>query len=179
MDTMEDGHLGKLFGDERKFNYGYRDGTVQELRRNKMFTGMMGVAHAAGRAANLVMSIIEENEDRMQMDDAEHLLITGTLAIYRVDIGSFMAKFVNPFDYNSFDVVEVHPKSGLVKEPKTACVQVQPQKNMPAYDLLAGYILGLLNDEVTWLQDSLSPPTDRTLACSSVAELERRPSWVP
>lgn len=158
MATMEDFHLGMLFGDdETKFDYGYRDGTVQEIRRNKMFTGMMGVAYAAERAANLVMSIIEENEDRMQMDDAQHLLITGTLAIYRVDIGSFMAKFVNPFDYNSFDVVEVHPKSGLVKEPKTACVQVQPQKNMPAYDLLAGYILGLLNDEVTWLQDSLSP----------------------
>lgn len=155
---MEDGHLGKLFGDdETKFNDGYRNGTVQELRRNTMFMGMMGVAHAAERAANLVMSIIEENEDRMQMDDAQHLLITGTLAIYRVDIGSFMAKFVNPFDYNSFDVVEVHPKSGLVKEPKTACVQVQPQKNMPAYDLLAGYILGLLNDEVTWLQPTLSP----------------------
>ena len=115
---MEDGHLGKLFGDGKKFNDGYRKGTVQELRRNKMFTGMMGVAYAAERAANLVMSIIEENEDRMQMDDAEHLLITGTLAIYRVDIGSFMAKFVNPFDYNSFDVVEVHPKSGLVKNPR-------------------------------------------------------------
>ena len=28
---------------------------------------------------------------------------------------------------------------------------------MPAYDLFAGYILGLLNDEVTWLQESLSP----------------------
>ncbi|MGB2392520.1 MAG: hypothetical protein ACPICH_00250, partial [Poseidonia sp.] len=105
---MEDFHLGMLFGDdETKFNYGCRDGTVQEIRRNTMFTGMMGVAHAAERAANLVMSIIEENEDRMQLDDAQHLLITGTLAIYRVDIGSFMAKFVNPFDYNSFDVVEV------------------------------------------------------------------------
>ena len=125
------------------FEGGYRTGTVQEIRRDAMFKQMMGVARAAERAANLVMSIIEENEDRMQMDDANHLLITGTLAIYRVDIGSFMAKFVNPFDYNSFDVVEVHPKSGLVKEPKTACVQVQPQKNMPAYDLMAGYILGL------------------------------------
>ena len=128
MAPMEDVHLGMLFGDGKKFNDGYRNGTVQELRRNKMFTGMMGVAYAAERAANLVMSIIEENEDRMQMDDAGHLLITGTLAIYRVDIGSFMAKFVNPFDYNSFDVVEVHPKSGLVKEPKTACVQVSRRR---------------------------------------------------
>ena len=28
---------------------------------------------------------------------------------------------------------------------------------MPACDLLAGYILGLLNDDVTWLQESLTP----------------------
>ena len=146
MSGMEE-TLGDIIA--KLFEGGYRTGTVQEIRRDAMFKQMMGVARAAERAANLVMSIIEENEDRMQMDDANHLLITGTLAIYRVDIGSFMAKFVNPFDYNSFDVVEVHPKSGLVKEPKTACVQVQPQKNMPAYDLMAGYILGLLNDEVT------------------------------
>lgn len=161
MDTMEESvddlMLMLMKDDETKFNHGYRDGTVQELRRNTMFMRMMGVARAAERAANLVMSIVEENEERMQMDDDHHLLITGTLAIYRVDIGSFLTKFVNPFDHNSFDVVEVHPKSGLVKEPKTACVQVQPQKDMPAYDLLAGYILGLLNDHVTWLQDSLSP----------------------
>jgi hypothetical protein len=68
-----------------------------------------------------------------------------------------MGKFVNPFSYNSFDVVEVHPKSGLVKEPKSACVQVLHQENMPAYDLFAGYLLGLLNDEVSWLHESLSP----------------------
>ena len=117
MASMEDGHLGKLFGDGKKFNDGYRKGTVQELRRNKMFTGMMGVAYAAGRAANLVMSIIEENEDRMQMDDAEHLLITGTLAIYPWTLAPSWPSSSTP-DYNSFDVVEVHPKSGLVKNPR-------------------------------------------------------------
>ena len=154
---MEDLMSMPMSDDGKKYFYGYKNGTVQETRRVKMFMRMMGVARAAERAANLVMNIVEENEDRMQMDDSQHLLISGKLAIYRVDIGAFMAKFVNPFDYNSFDVVEVHPKSGLLKEPKTACVQVQPQNNMPAYDLLAGYILGLLNDEVTWLQDSLSP----------------------
>ena len=107
MDTMEESvddlMLMLMKDDETKFNHGYRDGTVQELRRNTMFMRMMGVARAAERAANLVMSIVEENEERMQMDDDHHLLITGTLAIYRVDIGSFLTKFVNPFDYNSFD----------------------------------------------------------------------------
>jgi hypothetical protein len=118
---------------------------------------MSDVASAAHRAAGLVMDIIEKHEQRMQVDEEFQLVIAGRLALYRVDLNAFLNKFVNPFDYNSFDVVEVHPKSGLVKEPKTACVQVQPQKNMPACDLLAGYILGLLNDEVTWLQESLSP----------------------
>jgi len=151
MAPMEDFHLGMLFGDEMK------EGTLQEIFRRDMYDNMLNVARSARRAAHLVMDIIEENESRIQLENAKSLLIIGRLGIYRVDIGSFMAKFVNPFDYNSFDVVEVHPKGGLVKEPKTACVQVQPQKDMPAYDLLAGYILGLLNDEVTWLQPNLSP----------------------
>jgi len=136
---------------------GEQNSTVQELRRAEMFGRMLNCANAAERAAHLVMGIVEKHEERMQLDDEQHLVIVGRLAIYRVDIASFMAKFVNPFDYNSFDVVEVHPKNGLVKEPQTACVQVQPQKNMPAYDLFAGYILGLLNDEVTWLEESLGP----------------------
>lgn len=130
---------------------------LQEFRRGLVHKRMKDIASAANRAAGLVMGIIRQHEDRMQFDDEFQLVIAGRLAIYRVDINAFINKFVNPFDYNSFDVVEVHPKSGLVNEPKTACVQVQPQKNMPACDLLAGYILGLLNDDVTWLQESLTP----------------------
>ena len=68
------------------------------------------------------MGIIRKHEDRMQFDDEFQLVIAGRLAIYRVDINAFINKFVNPFDYNSFDVVEVHPKSGLVNGLKTACV---------------------------------------------------------
>ena len=152
MDTMDEPMgLDELFDDT------FQSGTVQEIRRSRMHKSMMQVARAAERASHLVMNIVEQNEGRMQLDEDNHLLIVGNLGIYRVDLGSFMTKFANPFDYNSFDVVEVHPKNGLVKEPKTACVQVQPQKDMPAYDLFAGYILGLLNDEVTWLQESLSP----------------------
>ena len=152
MDTMDESmDLDELFDDT------FQSGTVQEIRRSRMHKSMMQVARAAERASHLVMNIVEQNEGRMQLDEHNHLLIVGNLGIYRVDLGSFMTKFANPFDYNSFDVVEVHPKNGLVKEPKTACVQVQPQKDMPAYDLFAGYILGLLNDEVTWLQESLSP----------------------
>jgi len=152
MDTMDEAiDFGGLFDDS------FQSGTVQEIRRSRMHKSMMQVARAAERASHLVMNIVEQNEGRMQLDEHNRILIVGNLGIYRVDLGSFMTKFANPFDYNSFDVVEVHPKNGLVKEPKTACVQVQPQKDMPAYDLFAGYILGLLNDEVTWLQESLSP----------------------
>ena len=125
---------------------------LQEFRRGLVHKRMKDIASAANRAAGLVMGIIRQHEDRMQFDDEFQLVIAGRLAIYRVDINAFINKFVNPFDYNSFDVVEVHPKSGLVNEPKTACVQVQPKKNMPACDLLAGYIRGLLIDDVTWLQ---------------------------
>ncbi|DAC22935.1 MAG TPA: hypothetical protein D7H91_01620 [Candidatus Poseidoniales archaeon] len=149
--------MDEPMGLDELFDDSFQSGTVQEIRRSRMHKSMMQVARAAERASHLVMNIVEQNEGRMQLDEHNHLLIVGNLGIYRVDLGSFMTKFANPFDYNSFDVVEVHPKNGLVKEPKTACVQVQPQKDMPAYDLFAGYILGLLNDEVTWLQESLSP----------------------
>ena len=153
MESMDEGFdgLGALFGDC------FREGTVQELRRDDMLESMLKIAKAAKVAARLVNEIVEEHEDRMQLDEEGHLIIVGQLAIYRVDVNSFMGKFVNPFSYNSFDVVEVHPKSGLVKEPKSACVQVRHQENMPAYDLFAGYLLGLLNDEVSWLHESLSP----------------------
>lgn len=142
--------LAALFGD-------IREGTVQEIRRDDMLDTMLNIAKAAKVAARLVNDIVEEHEDRMQLDDEGHLIIVGRLAIYRVDVNAFMGKFVNPFSYNSFDVVEVHPKTGLVKEPKSACVQVLHQENMPAYDLFAGYLLGLLNDEVSWLHESLTP----------------------
>ena len=93
---------------------------LQEFRRGLVHKRMKDIASAANRAAGLVMGIIRKHEDRMQFDDEFQLVIAGRLAIYRVDINAFINKFVNPFDYNSFDVVEVHPKSGLVNEPKTA-----------------------------------------------------------
>ena len=155
--TGEFDGLGALFGDMSESPFLPGEGTVQDVRRDIMFDNMLEVSQAAEVAAGLVFDIVKEHEGRMQLDEKGHLLIVGRLAIYRVDVNAFMEKFVNPFSYNSFDVVEVHPKSGLVKEPRTACVQVRPQENMPAYDLFAGYLLGLMNDEVTWLHESLSP----------------------
>ncbi|MDP6199141.1 MAG: hypothetical protein QF531_00075 [Candidatus Poseidonia sp.] len=142
--------------------FGYSDETPkipddQRGRRANMLEKMLGNSRAVARAADLVMDIIERNERRMKLDADGNLVIAGCLAFYKVNLNGFFDKFTNPFSYNSFDVVEVHPKSGMVEEPKTACVQVQPQPNMPAGDLLAGYILGLLNDEVTWLQEHLGP----------------------
>jgi hypothetical protein len=131
-------------------------------RRGRFVDEMFTKAKAVERAATLVANIVEKNADRMKFDDEGHLVITGKLALYRIDLKSFMTKMSNPFSYHSFDVVEVHPKRGLIKKPETACVQVRNQDEMPAYDLLAGYILGLLNDDVTWLQDSLQP-LQRTL----------------
>ena len=130
---------------------------TQDARLDLMMQRMTATSDAVVRASQLVMNIIKQNSDRMMLDENQDLVITGRLAFYKVDLNAFMAKFTNPFCYNSFDVVEVHPKSGMVKEPKTACVQVLPQENMPAYDLLGGYLLGLLNDDTTWLQEALGP----------------------
>ena len=129
----------------------------QQGRQEKLMEDMLARAASVKRAAGLVMNIIESSKGRMQLDEKGQLVIVGKLALYRVNINAFMAKFTNPFSYNSFDVVEVHPKSGLVPKPETACVQVRHHEDMPAYDLLASYLLGLMNDDVTWLEESLQP----------------------
>ena len=101
---------------------------LQEFRRTLVHKRMKDIASAAQRAAGLVMGIIKKHERRMQLDDEFQLVIAGRLALYRVDISAFLNKFVNPFDYNSFDVVEVHPKSGLVKEPKPLAFRFSRRK---------------------------------------------------
>ena len=151
--------LGDLFGDggfDEK-DEDVSSGDMQANRREALMSNMMGKARSIERAADLVMGIMEKNQQRMQLDVEGRLVIFGTLANYRVNMEAFLQKFANPFTYNSFDTVEVHPKQKMVDKPRTACVQVREQKNMPAYDLFAGYILGLLNDEVTWLEESLGP----------------------
>ena len=104
----------------------------------------------------------------MQLDEKGHLLIVGR-HIYRVDVNAFMEKFVNPFSYNSFEWWKSIRNQVWWKEPRTACVQVRPQANMPAYDLFAGYLLGLMNDEVTYCT-ARAPPTDlvRNLRARSI-----------
>ena len=85
MDEAIDSH--KLYDATFQF------GTVQEIRRSRMYNRMMGVAQATERATHLVLNIVEQNEGRMQLDDNGHLLIVGSLGIYRVDLGAFMAKW--------------------------------------------------------------------------------------
>ncbi|MCH1460828.1 MAG: hypothetical protein L7U25_00540 [Candidatus Poseidonia sp.] len=129
----------------------------QQERRENMLETMLMMSEASKRAAHWVEEIISNNEGRMKLDNEGRLLITGQLAFYRVNINAFLSKFNNPFDYNSFDSVEVHPKSGLVESPKTACVQIRTSGSMPAYDFLGGYILGLMNDSASWLEENMHP----------------------
>jgi len=131
--------------------------TDQEWRRIHLMADLELKADAMHRAAQLVENILERNEERLLLDDEGHLVIVGHLALYRVNLPSFFEKMSNPFAHHSFDMVEVHPRSGMKEKPEVACVQVQRQTSMPAYDLLAGYILGLMNDESQWLEESMAP----------------------
>jgi len=131
--------------------------STQGLRRQSMFDDIYEQAKASVRAGRFVRDIIRQNESRMQLDADGHLLVVGRLALYKVNLPAFLQRLSNPFEYTSFEAVEVHPKTGLVSDPRTACVQVQPQKNMPAADLLAGYLLGLMNDEQMYLEPHLGP----------------------
>ena len=144
--------LSNMFGPDDKEML-----SEQEILRLMFVSNMVTQTNAMVRAAKLVEDIMERNEERLMIDDKGHLVIVGHLALYRVNIPSFFEKMANPFAHHSFDMVEVHPRSGMKEKPEVACVQVQRQTSMPAYDLLAGYILGLMNDESQWLQDSMSP----------------------
>ncbi|MBL6743164.1 MAG: hypothetical protein ISP83_02175 [Candidatus Poseidonia sp.] len=151
---------GDIFGDDDDDDVGVTKPVSldeQQQRRGSMLETMLMMSEASKRAAYWVEEIISNNEERMKLDKDGRLLITGHLAFYRVNINAFLSKFNNPFDYNSFDSVEVHPKSGLVESPKTACVQIRTSGAMPAYDFLGGYILGLMNDSASWLEENMHP----------------------
>ena len=148
---------------ETLFDHIGGDGTEEEalsdqgFRRLELHIKMNNQADALRRSAKLVDDILRQNEQRLQVDEEGRLIIVGQLAFYRMDLHSFISKMVNPFAHHSFDMIEVHPKSGLVDSPLKACVQVHQPSNMPAYDFLGGYILGLLNDEFKWLDASMEP----------------------
>ena len=130
---------------------------LQHSRRELLLNEMLEATEASRRAACLVHNIVENNQDRMFIDKAGQIVINGRLATYRVDINGFHNKMNNPFDYSSFDQVEVHPKGLISEKFQTACVQVQMPASMPAYDLLGAYLLGLMNDEHTWLEENMTP----------------------
>lgn len=131
--------------------------TEQELRRNQLQINMNNQADALRRSAKLVDDILLHNQHRLQLDENGRLIIVGQLALYRMDLVAFLQKMSNPFSHHSFDMIEVHPKSALVDSPEKACVQVHQPSTMPAYDFLAGYILGLMNDESSWLTPPMEP----------------------
>lgn len=132
----------------------------QQIRRAKMLEEMMNAAMTSVRAANFVHTIIEQNQDRMVLGEDGQLFVLGTLATYSVDLNAFLDKYKNPFGYHSFDTVKIHPRNRLVEKPEPACVQVRVQNEMPAFDLLGAYVLGLMNDERNWLEHDMRPLRD-------------------
>tara|TARA_B100001094_G_scaffold265992_1_gene268687 strand:- start:11 stop:1024 length:1014 start_codon:yes stop_codon:yes gene_type:complete len=130
---------------------------IQYSRRELLLNEMLEATEASRRAARLVHNIVENNPEKMFVDKDGKIVINGSLATYRVDMNGFHNKMNNPFDYSSFDQVEVHPKGILSEKFQTACVQVQMHASMPAYDLLGAYLLGLMNDEHTWLEENMTP----------------------
>ena len=130
---------------------------MQSSRRELLLNEMLEATEASRRAACLVHNIVENNREKMFVDKNGKIVVNGRLATYRVDMNGFHNKMNNPFDYSSFDQVEIHPKGILTEKFQTACVQVQMHASMPAYDLLGAYLLGLMNDEHTWLEENMTP----------------------
>ena len=69
---------------------------VQDYRRDLLLNQMLEAAQATNRAAKLVSNIVARNQDRMFLDKSGRILVNGTLATYRVDMGAFLNKMNNP-----------------------------------------------------------------------------------
>jgi hypothetical protein len=124
----KDGRRDRLEG----FLYGFRD----SLEKNEI-------------GLRFLADIISENEDRARIGH-NNIIVLGKLASYAIPIRQILDQMTNPFcQQGTFGMprVEVHPRGSWVQNNTNACIQSQAGPDVPASDVIASLILGLLSDE--------------------------------
>lgn len=100
--------------------------------------------------------IISDNEDRVRIGH-NNIIILGNLASYAIPVRLILQMMTNPFRENgSFGMprIEVHPRGRWVQNNTMACIQSQAGPEVPASDVIASMVLGLLSDEELYRDES-------------------------
>jgi hypothetical protein len=100
--------------------------------------------------------IISENEDRIRIGH-NNIIILGKLASYAIPIQIILQMITNPFAENSsfgLPRVEVHPRGSWIQNHTNACIQSRSGPDIPASDVIASIVMGLLSDETLYHDES-------------------------
>ncbi len=138
--------------------FGYQSSPrKKKSAKDNVFEEFEMVVTSYQRSFELFMDIVERNQDRIFFEEDMKMVIKGRMAIYRIDVQSWINALRNPFAPTSFDPVQVHPLHGFVSDPCKACVQVSFSSEQPGIDSICSYIMGLLNDESYFDMEELRP----------------------
>lgn len=80
--------------------------------KDNVFEEFEMVVTSYQRSFELFMDIVERNQDRIFFEEDMKMVIKGRMAIYRIDVQSWINALRNPFAPTSFDPVQVHPSTG-------------------------------------------------------------------
>ena len=142
------------------------DGKLWQDGRAERVDSLIGLfqesINSNSRALTLLHGVFEENSEFVRVG-RNNIIILGELASYCIPIEDLLISFHNVYSENSrsgFRSVEVHPKDHWIRKHKTACIQVDSGKHIPSIDTLTGLILGLLNDNISFVNTNMSPLRD-------------------
>jgi hypothetical protein len=102
--------------------------------------------------------VISDNHERVRMGH-ENIIVLGELGSYAIPVRDLLDTMTNPFNNHrcpGMPTIEVHPKGKWVRNNSTACVQsqVEVDSGIPATDVIASIILGLLSDRLLFIDPS-------------------------
>lgn len=116
-----------------------------------------GVVVSYEKSLELFKDIIERNAERIYFQEDMRMIVKGKLALYRINMQSWLDALRNPFIRTTFESVEVHPLNQLVQAPCKACIQIGNTSMQPGIDFMCSYVLGLLNDNTFFHHEDLHP----------------------
>jgi len=102
--------------------------------------------------------VISDNHERVRMGHG-NIIVLGELASYAIPVDDLLGTMTNPFNNHrspGMPGIEVHPKGKWSRNNLTACVQSQAEvdSGIPATDVIASIILGLLSDRLLFRDPS-------------------------
>lgn len=132
----------------------WRDGRGERLAG--MVAQFEEVLNKNRTGLTFLTEIMSDNQDRVRMGH-ENIIVLGELASYALPVKGLIEPINNPFTPHShlgMPGVEVHPRGKWVRDNMRACIQSNAGPEIPATDVIASVILGLLADRLLFLDPS-------------------------